>query len=139
MSKKLRVQIKVRSYEIDLYGHVNNATYLNYLEHGRVQSLEQTGKSFQQYMDENIFIVIAKINISYLKPAFLDDELDISTTIKSVGRTSVVLNQEIYNRTRKGNTVQADVTIVFLNQKKRPIPVPSQFLEQLGYKRTIST
>jgi thioesterase-3 len=139
MLKKLKAQIKVRSYEIDLYGHVNNATYLNYLEHGRVQTLEQTGKSFQQYMDENIFIVIAKINISYLKPTFLDDELDITTTIKSVGRTSVVLNQEIFNRARKENTVQADVTVVFLNQKKRPIPVPSQFLEQLGYKRTIST
>ena len=134
MSKKLKTQIKVKSYEIDLYGHVNNATYLNYLEHGRIKSLAQTGKSFKQYMDENIFIVIAKINILYLKLAFLDDELDILTTIKSVGRTSVVLNQEIYNRTREENTIQSDVTVVFLNQKKKPVAVPAQFLEQLGYE-----
>lgn len=136
MSKRLITQIKVRSYEIDIYGHVNNATYLNYLEHSRVQSLEQTGKSFKQYMDENIFVVIAKINISYLKPAFIDDELDVITTIKSVGRTSVVLNQEIYNRTREENSVKADVTGVFLNHMKKPIPVPAQFLEQLGSEKT---
>ena len=65
MAKEIHSQLTVRSYEVDIYGHVNNATYLNYLEFARVRALQQTGKSFVDYVKENIFIVIAQANLTF--------------------------------------------------------------------------
>ena len=41
--KKFTLKFKVRSYECDSYGHVNNAVYLNYLEFARMSALEENG------------------------------------------------------------------------------------------------
>jgi len=131
MAEKIVTPLQVRSYEVDFYGHVNNAVYLNYLEYGRVKALEITGKSFQEYMKEDVFIVIARIDISYLDSAYIGDELEVSTSVKRVGRTSVVLQQDIFNRTRGKQIVSAEVTAVFVTGKKTPIPVPREFLEQM--------
>ena len=36
-------EVEVRSYELDVYNHVNNAVYLNWLEHGRSKLLQDKG------------------------------------------------------------------------------------------------
>ena len=41
--KKFTHKLKVRSYECDTYGHVNNAVYLNYLEFALMSALEENG------------------------------------------------------------------------------------------------
>ncbi|HHM23494.1 MAG TPA: acyl-CoA thioesterase, partial [Bacteroidetes bacterium] len=115
--------------------HVNNAVFLNYLEYGRVKSLELTGKSFWEYARQGIYIVIARIDISYLQPAYMGDQLEVSTEILRVGRSSVVLRQSIFNRSRDEQTASAEVTAVFLGRDKKPIPVPEEFLQQMGWTK----
>lgn len=135
MTNEVKSRLTVRSYEVDIYGHVNNATYLNYLEFARVQALQQTGKSFVDYVKENIFMVIAQANLTFRNPAFIGDELEIISSVKKVGRSSLVLRQDIFNRTRNNQSLAAEITIVFLNPDEKPIPVPRQILSQFGYKQ----
>ena len=65
--KKFTQSLKVRSYELDIQGHVNYAVYLNYLEYARVAALEQVGLRFDDYIKKGIYIVIVEVNIKFFK------------------------------------------------------------------------
>ena len=125
--KKYSQSLKVRSYELDILGHVNNATYLNYLEYCRVATLEDVGLPFEKYVEQGIFIVIAEINIKYLVPAFLGDELEITLETIKVGRSSFTFKQEIYNKANSKKIVDAQLIAVFIDKTGKPIPVDEKF------------
>jgi thioesterase-3 len=65
MEKEMSIKIKVRSYEIDVLGHVNNAVYFNYLEHARVEYLRIAGIPFESFLEDGIYPVLVNININY--------------------------------------------------------------------------
>ena len=58
--------LKVRDYELDAEGIVNNANYLHYMEYTRHEFCEQAGVSFKAMLDEGIVPVVRKIEIEYL-------------------------------------------------------------------------
>lgn len=60
--------IKVRDYEVDVEGIVNNANYLHYLEHTRHEFCEQMGFSFSQMRLEGIDPVLSRAEIDYILP-----------------------------------------------------------------------
>ena len=59
----MQTQIKVRGYHLDVYQHVNNARYLEFLE-ARWDGLENSD-SFQWMTEKNIAFVVVNININY--------------------------------------------------------------------------
>src|SRR5690606_41128608 len=63
------VDIKVRGYHLDIYHHVNNGRYLEFLEEGRWEYFGHHG-FFQELDASGLAFVIANINISYRRPAF---------------------------------------------------------------------
>lgn len=60
----MQTQIKVRGYHLDVYQHVNNARYLEFLEEARWDGLENSD-SFQWMTARNIAFVVVNININY--------------------------------------------------------------------------
>ncbi|MCS5959758.1 YbgC/FadM family acyl-CoA thioesterase [Klebsiella pneumoniae subsp. pneumoniae] len=70
----MQTQIKVRGYHLDVYQHVNNARYLEFLEEARWDGLENS-PAFQWMMEKNIAFVVVNININYRRPAVLGDVL----------------------------------------------------------------
>ncbi len=78
-----KTDIIVRHYECDAYGHVNNANYLNYLEHARGEFLKQIGFDYKGYMAAGFGLLVVKISINYKLPALPEEVLTIeSKTIK---------------------------------------------------------
>ena len=67
------LRIKVRDYEIDAEGIVNNAVYLNYMEHTRHEFCEQAGMSFRDMCSRKIYPVLRSAQIEYLHPLTLGD------------------------------------------------------------------
>lgn len=63
----MQTQIKVRGYHLDVYQHVNNARYLEFLEEARWDGLENS-PAFQWMMEKNIAFVVVNININYRRP-----------------------------------------------------------------------
>ena len=125
--KKFTQSLKVRSYELDFQGHVNYAVYLNYLEYARVAALEQVGLRFEDYIKKGIYIVIVEVNIKYLAPATLGDELEITLEGISPGRTSATFKQEIFNTKTGKKIVEAELVGVFINKEGKPIPIDDDF------------
>lgn len=62
--------IKVRGYHLDVYQHVNNARYLEFLEEARWQWLEDHG-AFDWMMKEAIAFMVVNLNINYRRGAVL--------------------------------------------------------------------
>ncbi len=62
------LEFKVRDYECDLQGIVNNANYQHYLEHTRHEFLLTHDISFSKLHDEGIDVVVARVDIAYKSP-----------------------------------------------------------------------
>lgn len=65
--------MKVRDYEVDSEGIVNNAVYLHYLEHSRHEFCESAGLSFREMHAAGIDPVLAKVTIEYRRPLGLGE------------------------------------------------------------------
>ena len=114
----------VRSYELDIYGHVNNAVYLNYLEFARHRFLQDTGFPYADFQRMGYGLYVARIDIRYLRPAFQEETLTITTTCLNMGRVKGTVRQII---SRDGEEV-ADAVVDFatVNSDGRPAPMPAE-------------
>ena len=112
----------VRTYECDAYGHVNNATYLNYLEYARSEFLKDVGFDYHAAVKEGYGIYIARVEIDYKKPAFLDNELTIKSRPIKKGAVSGILSQEIWRG--EDLLAQAKVTWAFVDSSGLPAKIP---------------
>jgi thioesterase III len=105
------MEIVVRSTEIDVNGHVNNAKYLEYLEWGREDWYEQFGLDYDTLKRMDVVTVVAHISADYRAEAIQNDRLRIKTWLDSVRNTSLTMKQTITNH--KGILVlEASVVIV---------------------------
>lgn len=105
------IKIKVRGYHLDLYRHVNNARYLEFLEEAR-WSLLEGGGHLEKLEKSGYGFAIVNINISYRRAAYMGEVLQITTTVKELGNRSCVMRQLI---TLEGSdTVVADADVKFV-------------------------
>jgi len=74
----------VRSYEIDQYGHVNNAVYLNYAEGLTVEHAEASGYGRAWCEAHGGGWVVRRHEIEYLRPARMGDQLDLTVRVELV-------------------------------------------------------
>ena len=72
-------KLTVRPYECDSYNHVNNAVYLNYLEHARMDFLHAAGFDYKGIVAAGYYLYDKNDEIQYKASAFLDDELEIES------------------------------------------------------------
>jgi acyl-CoA thioester hydrolase len=115
--------VKVYYEDTDAGGIVYYANYLKYLERARTEALATIGLSNLQIKEKfGALIIVKSCNIEFKKSAYLEDNLNIRSFIKSVTKTSFVMNQFI----SKDNNiiVEAQVHLVFVNDKSKPVKVP---------------
>lgn len=107
----MRTLIKVRGYHLDVYQHVNNARYLEFLEEARWQWLEQA-EAFDWLVAQKLAFVVVNININYRRPAVLGDELQIDSEVMQLNGKSGVLAQRVV--LASDQTLVADATLTFV-------------------------
>lgn len=127
-------RLQVRSYELDVYNHVNNAVYINWLEHGRCKMLQDRGLNYTSIIDNwGVQYMTVRTEIDYRHPLHLGDDVEVSTQIERVGNTSVTLGQKVAKVGHTEPAAQARVVIVFTDASSgRPTPVPGEFLRQFA-------
>ncbi len=104
-------RIRVRGYHLDLYGHVNNARYLEFLEEGRWNWVEAEA-DLAGFMARNLGFSVVNININYRRPARLGDTLVIETSLKGLGNRSGVVRQVV--RLDGDDALVADAEVTFV-------------------------
>ena len=115
--------VKVYYEDTDAGGVVYYANYLKFLERARTEALAKIGLSNLQIKKKfGALIIVKSCNIEYKKSAHLEDQLSIRSFVKSVTKTSFFMNQFITND--KTPIVEAQVHLVFINEKGKPVKVP---------------
>ena len=87
--------MKVRDYECDLQGIVNNANYQHYIEHTRHEFLLSTGISFAELHAQGVDPVVARLNMAFKTPLKSGDEFVSKLYLKKEG-IKYVFYQDIF-------------------------------------------
>src|SRR5690349_23304075 len=91
MSQPLTATVRVRTYELDSFGHVNNSVYLNYLEEARSEYLRQRNLSFHDFARLGIHLVIVEATVRYISPARYGDEIQVAGIFQPIKGASLVI------------------------------------------------
>ncbi|MFZ1642805.1 MAG: thioesterase family protein [Candidatus Contendobacter sp.] len=108
------IEIKVRGYHLDLFRHVNNARYLEFLEEARWNLLETTN-NLDILEKQGYAFAVVNININYRRAAYMGEILRIITTIKSIGARRCVMHQLVTLKDTDTVIADADVTFVIVD------------------------
>ena len=123
MSKKYKHKIKVYYEDTDSGGVVYYANYLKFLERARTEMLNSENLSNTKLLKENkIFIIVKSCNINFMKPAKLEDELEVISHIKTVTKTSFIMHQSILKKNEMIS--DAEVHLVIVNEQGKPTKFP---------------
>ncbi|KAB2927157.1 MAG: acyl-CoA thioesterase [Candidatus Contendobacter sp.] len=108
------IEIKVRGYHLDLFRHVNNARYLEFLEEARWSFLEVTDNL--NVLDQHGYaFAVVNININYRRAAYMGEILRVVTSMKSIGVRRCVMHQAITLKDADTVIADADVTFVIVD------------------------
>ena len=121
--------VKVRSFELDSFGHVNNAVYLQYLEFARCEYLEQVGLSFNDFDRWKRYPVVVHTSMDYRQAARFGDTLLVKGGVSEWGRLRWTMRYQITNAETGAVVMDAMQIFVFLDEEGHPVPVPKQFRE----------
>ncbi|UYA59351.1 4-hydroxybenzoyl-CoA thioesterase family active site [Pectobacterium sp. F1-1] len=128
----MQTLITVRGYHIDVYQHVNNARYLEFLEEARWQWLE-TQPAFGWMHRNKIAFVVVNININYRKPAVLGDVLRIDSELIQINTKSGVISQKITRVADESDVTDATLTFVCIDLlTQKALPLEGELLEHLN-------
>ncbi len=115
-------RMKVRDYECDVQGHVNNANYQHYFEVTRHELLEQVGLNFYQLHLEGIDAVVARVDIRYKVPLIGMDEFLCTVTRIERQNVKFIFHQEIIRLRDNALCAKAKIEVVNLVNGKLSKP-----------------
>lgn len=107
------ITLKVRDYECDLQGIVNNANYQHYLEHARHEFLRSYNVSFADLHQRGIDAVVARITMAFKTPLTSGDSFRCTVDVKKDG-IKYVFTQNIYRESDEKLVLKATVDTVCL-------------------------
>jgi acyl-CoA thioester hydrolase len=129
----LPYKLKVYLEDTDAGGFVYYANYLKYLERARTEVLYHKGVCHAQLLHiQKTMFVVSSLNINFLAPACLADELNIHTDIESVKGARVFLKQSIVRDNQL--LVQANIVLAYINLDnllKKPLRIPDFIISAL--------
>lgn len=118
-------EVVVRSTEIDVNGHVNNAKYMEYLEWAREDWYEQHSLDYSTLKSQDFVTVVVHADLSYRREAFQNDRLVISTHLTKVGNTSFSMQQTIDNQHRDRVMDAMFVIVTVSSTARTKVTVPA--------------
>ena len=108
------IKIKVRGYHIDMYQHVNNARYIEFLEEARWDYVDSV-IPLDELMRGGYGFAVVNININYRNPAYINQILEIRSTMATINRRSATIHQQIFLENSNTKISDADVTFVIID------------------------
>ncbi len=132
VSGDFSVRVGVRSYEVDVNGHLNHAIYHRYGEHARSELLAAAGCSMARMLEHGVGIVLLETTCRFLRELRHGDELDVDARVGfGDGRTFRI----DHTLRRTDGVVAAEITCVMGlldSAARRLLPEPHEQLRKLA-------
>jgi acyl-CoA thioester hydrolase len=124
--------VRVYFEDTDFSGLVYHGSYVRWCERGRSDFLRLLGGDHRRLIDgsggtEPAAFVVRRMTFDFLKPARIDELLEVVTRVKAVGAASLTLLQTV----RRGPTtlVEAEVTVVLISVAGKPLRISGTLRE----------
>tara|TARA_S200000501_G_scaffold1541_1_gene1298 strand:- start:157 stop:567 length:411 start_codon:yes stop_codon:yes gene_type:complete len=123
MKKTFNYNLKIYYEDTDSGGVVYYANYLKFFERARSEAIYSLKLSNKILLNQyGILIIVKSCNIKYIRPAKLEDKLTIISNVKSITKTSFIMNQVIHRE--KQLITEADTHLVSVDQSGKPKKIP---------------
>jgi acyl-CoA thioester hydrolase len=120
MVKPFILDLKVRDYECDMQGIVNNAVYQNYLECARHEYLLSKGISFAELTEQGVIIVMVRAEIDYKQSLRAGEEFAVSVVASRPSKVRLLFEQEIRKSPSNELMLKALIATTAVNDRNRP-------------------
>jgi acyl-CoA thioester hydrolase len=127
---EFQLEFEVRDYECDVQGIVNNAVYLNYLEHARHSFLKNIGIDFVELHREGFDLVMVRCELDYRSPLRSGDRFVVGLKMERESKLRFVFCQAVVPCGAADPAVEARIVATCLNRKRRP-QFPHELLQTL--------
>ena len=130
-------RFRVYYEDTDAGGVVFYANYLKFIERGRTEYLRELGfEQSIQAKEKNLVFVVKSLSADYLSPAFLDDMIEVQTSIKLINNASLIFAQKILNIEKNTVLFKAEVKVVsVMKNNLKPCAFPQEILEKLNGRK----
>ena len=114
------IEFKVRDYECDIQGVVNNGVYQNYLEHARHEFLQSRGINFAEVTAAGINLVVTRAELDYKNSLVSNDHFVVRSLVRQLSRVRFEFKQDLFRLPDEKLMLAASITGTSLNQRGRP-------------------
>ena len=114
------VDFKVRDYELDMQGIVNNSVYFNYLEHARHEFLLAKGVDFAALARDKVNLVVVRSEMDYKASLTSGDKFQVTVQFEQLTKLKFGFRQQVIRSSDQKLMLDALVTGVALNAQGRP-------------------
>jgi acyl-CoA thioester hydrolase len=132
--------VRVYFEDTDFSGLVYHGSYVRWCERGRSDFLRLLGGDHRRLIDgsggsEPAAFVVRRMAFDFLKPARIDEVLEVETRVRTIGAASLTLAQTV--RREAVPVAEAEVTVVLISVSGKPLRISSTLREAFG--KTVAT
>jgi acyl-CoA thioester hydrolase len=114
--------------DLDVFGHVNNAVYLTYIENARIGYMREV---LGVESPEDLLVIVAKVSIDFRSRASLGEVLEIGARVPRIGTKSFDLDHEVRGPDARLVAVASTTLVTFDYRGDTTMPVPDLWRERI--------
>jgi acyl-CoA thioester hydrolase len=127
---KLSLKLRIDFSDLDLYRHVNNLTFIRFLQSGRVNFWEATGLA-ALYAESNMGAILVSTHCDFKKSLFYPGNAVVKTKLAYIKNSSFALDQLIINDEREICAEGRDIAVFFDFNQDKALPIPQTLRESM--------
>ena len=123
-------KLKVFYEDTDSGGVVYYANYLKFFERARTEAISEMGLSNKKLLEEHgVFIIVKSCNIKYKKPAKLEDQIEIKSSVTSLSYKSFKMRQKAFKDHEL--ITDCEIHLVIVDKEGKPAIIPDNLKKKL--------
>ena len=125
-----RMPLQVRWRDLDAFNHVNNSSFLTYLEEARIRWFESIGKPW--VTDESAHL-LAAVQVNYRQPIAYPADVVVELRLDKIGTSSMTIGHRIVDSDASTLYCDGHVVVVWIDRaSNRPRPLPDEIRDLIA-------